>query len=253
MTRDEARQILLLHRPWSPEPPDADLSAALELARHDPVLKAWLEQHTAAQLGVRDSMRAQPPPEAFREQIVSECRARMRARVRHRLLAVATAALVLVVGAEAFYLFGPGFDREEISLASFQQRMGREALRLYRMDLETDNLEQIRTYLASRQSPTNYVLSDALAGARATGCLATQWQGRPVSMICFRTGQPLPQGQSSDLFLFVIAQSALPDAPTSPTPTIAQVNRLTVARWSGEGNVYLLATELGEAELRKHL
>jgi hypothetical protein len=253
MTRDQARQILLLHRPWSHDPPEADMAAALELAREDPELKAWFAQHCALQLAVRESLRAQTTPEAFREQIVAECRARIRARSRHRLLAAATALVVLAVGAEAYYLFGPRFNREEISLASYQQRMGREALRLYRMDLETDDLQQIRTYLASRQSPTNYVLPVALAGTRATGCLATQWQGRPVSMICFHTGQPLPPGQSSDLFLFVIAQSALPDAPESATPTIAQVNRLTVARWAGEGNVYLLATEMGEAELRKRL
>jgi len=253
MTRDQARQILLLYRPWSEEPPDAELRTALELTRHDAELNAWFAEHCALQAAIRESLRATPAPEAFREQIVAECRARLRLRRRRRWLATAATLLVLGVGVEAYLLFAPRWEREEISLVTFQQRMGREALRLYRMDLETDDLTQIHDYLAARQSPANYVLSPALANTKATGCLATQWQGRPVSMICFHSGQPLPPGQTSDLYLFIIAQNALPDPPPDATPTLAQVNRLTVARWSAGGNVYLLATERGEVELRKRL
>jgi len=60
-------------------------------------------------------------------------------------------------------------------------------------------------------------------------------------------------GQTSDLFLFVVAAGAVPDAPASATPTFSQVNRLAMASWHANGNTYLLATEHGEAELRKLL
>ena len=72
-------------------------------------------------------------------------------------------------------------------------------------------------------------------------------------MICFNTGKPLQPNQSSDLFLFVIAEGQLPDAPKNQIPTFATVNRLSVARWSAGGNTYLLATEHGVEELRKNL
>jgi len=216
-------------------------------------LRLWFEHHCATQLALRNSLRAQTPPEAFREQIVSECLARLRSRSRRRLAIVAALLLVGAVSFEAWYLFGERTATEEVSFAAYERRMSREALRLYRMDLETADQEQIRAFLASRQSPTNYVLPAGMSEVKATGCLATKWQGQPVSMICFHTGQPLAAGQTSDLFLFVVAAGALPDAPASATPTFSQLNRLAVASWQADGNTYLLATEHGEAELRKLL
>jgi len=253
MTREAAKQILLLHRPWVIDLPDAETTEALALVQRDPELRAWFEAHCAVQIAVRDSMRAQKSPEAFCEQIVSECQARRRSASRRTILATVTAILLILVGLQAWMLFGPDHGDEEINYAAYERRMGRDALRLYRMDLETDDLEAIRTYLAGRQSPADYQLPATLRTLKATGCLATKWQGRPVSMICFRTGQPLPPGRSSDLFLFVINRDQLPDGPAEKSPTYGKINRLAVARWSTGGKIYLLASEQGEEELRRNL
>jgi len=253
MTRDEARQVLLLHRPWATDAPDPDTVAALAFAQGDPELRAWFEGHCALQVAVRASIRAPAPPEAFREQIVSECLARKRSVSRRTMLTTVTALLLIGVGIEAFVLFGDHQAKEEVSFAAYKRRMSREALRMYRMDLETADANEIRTFLAARQSPANYTLPAALGGIKTTGCLATKWQGRPVSMICFHTGKPLAPGQTSDLFLFVIARDSLPGAPADSSPTFAQINRLAMASWSENGNTYLLATEHGEEVLRKNL
>jgi hypothetical protein len=72
-------------------------------------------------------------------------------------------------------------------------------------------------------------------------------------MICFHTGKPLNPGRTSDLFLFVTDQVALPEAPAGRVPAFEQINRLAVASWSADGSTYLLATEQGEEFLRKSL
>jgi len=253
MTREAAKQILLLHRPWLDTPPDTETAEALAMLEQDAALRAWFEQHCQWQRAVRNSVRAVSPPEAFREQIVSECQARRRSMSRRKLLAAATTILLIGVGIEAYLLFGDRIAPEEVTFAAYERRMGRDALRLYRMDLETNNLTTIREFLATRQSPANYELPPGLSAVKATGCVATKWQGRPVSMICFNTGKPLQPNQSSDLFLFVMAEDHLPDAPKSQIPTFAKVNQLNVARWSAGGNTYLLATEHALEELQKNL
>ena len=253
MTRDEARQVLLLYRPWAADPDDTEMMEALALVQSDSELRVWFETHCEQQHALRNCLRAQTPPDAFREQIISECLARRRYVSRRTLLATATAVLLAVVGFQAWYYFAEHEGEEEINYAAFERRMSRDALRLYRMDLETNDLNIIQEFLAGEQSPADYQLPDALRAVKATGCLATKWQGRAVSMICFHTGKPLPPGRSSDLFLFVIDQNQLPDAPADSTPTFGQINRLTVARWSEGGKTYLLAGEHGEEELRKNL
>ena len=243
MNPQQARTILLLHRPWAGESADDETREALALVGQDAELRQWFEAHNASQLGLREALLSNKPPEAFREQIISECLAQKRASSRRQWLAAATALLLAGVAAETWWLFGERAPAEEISFAAYEQRMIRDALRLYRMDQETDDLVKISSFLKERQSPAAYVLPKSLDGVKATGCLATKWQGRPVSMICFHTGKPLPAGQSSDLFLFVIAQNSLPDSPANSDPKIGKINRLSVARWSAEGNTYLLATE----------
>jgi hypothetical protein len=253
MTRDQAKTILLLHRPWAHEPLDLEMSEALALATTDGELKAWFEQYHATQKTIHDAVHTNATPEALREQIVSECNARRRATRRKWLAASVAALLLLGVGIEAWLLFGSRSGREEVSFAAFERRMSRDALRLYRMDIETDDLQKIRDHLSASGSPAGYALPGKIKNLKATGALATRWQGHPVSMICFHTGRELPPGQSSDLFLFVIAQSALPDGPTTSQAVYGSVNRLTVAKWSENGSTYLLATEQGEDFLRKNL
>jgi hypothetical protein len=72
-------------------------------------------------------------------------------------------------------------------------------------------------------------------------------------MICFRTGKPLPPGQSSDLWLFVVDRAAVKNAPPPGPPQIKPVNQLITAVWTQGDKVYLLGTEGNEQILRQYL
>src|SRR5581483_4833951 len=70
MDRDEARQILALHRPGSPDAEDPRMAEALDLARRDPELAAWFEQHSAVHAAIRAKLKAIPVPSGLKRDII---------------------------------------------------------------------------------------------------------------------------------------------------------------------------------------
>ena len=96
------------------------------------------------------------------------------------------------------------------------------ALRGYAMDLTTNNPAQIRAYLAQNHAPADYVLPAPLEKTAMAGCAIESWQGAKVSMICFRTGKPLPPGEQSDLWLFVVDRASVKDAPPAGPRNLAR-------------------------------
>jgi hypothetical protein len=86
-----------------------------------------------------------------------------------------------------------------------------------------------------------------------TGCAIENWRGTKFSMICFRTGQPLPPGQQSDLWLFVVDRSQLKDAPPAGSRQFVRVNRLQTVTWTEGGKLYVLGLEGSEQTLRQYL
>jgi hypothetical protein len=130
--------------------------------------------------------------------------------------------------------------------------MVRNVARHYGMPFETNDTAQIRAYLAQNQAPADYVLPKTLAQTSQVGCGTLSWQGKPVAMVCFRTGKPLPPGAKSDLFLFVIEQKDVIAPPQLDVPVFAKVNVLATVSWAEGGKIYVLATA-DESDLKRHL
>lgn len=252
MNSDQAKEILLLCRPHAGDGQDPQVREALELAQRDPELSHWLELHQARQSALRDKFRQIPVPEGLKEQIISEHAASLRRAPRFRQWAVVMAPLVIlfVVLAVGLVLHRRPADD---TLAIFQQQMAGFALRGYAMDLLTNDPAQIRAYLEQRQSPADYTLTGPLKQTAQSGCAVEGWQATRVSMICFQTGRPLPPGSQSDLWLFVVDQNTVKNAPSDPAPRIAQVNQLVTATWVRGGKLYFLVTEGGEPDIKRFL
>jgi uncharacterized membrane protein YbaN (DUF454 family) len=248
---NEARTILLRYRHGTADADDPQIAAALDLARRDPELGRWLAEHGAIQAALRNSFRQIAVPAGLKEQILSEQAAQQRRnywRPRVALTAVAAVALLLWL---ATFLVPRAPDDD--TLAVYLNRMAGIALRGYGMDLTTNDPAPIRIYLARHQAPADYVLPAALQRANVTGCAVEGWQDRKVSMICFRTGRPLPPNQASDLWLFVVDRASLKEAPPAGPPRLALVNRLCTAVWSQGDKVYVLGLEGDDATLRRFL
>ena len=251
MSRDEAKNILLLHRPGTAEADDPQIAEALALAKHDPELAVWLEAHCALQVAVGEKFHQIAVPAGLKEQIISEQAASEKRIFQRQAIRFALAAIILLFGALAIFWLPQRAQDDTLSI--YQNQMVGIALRGYGMDLVTNDPSQIRTYLAQKQSPSDYVLPAALQKAGIVGCAIEGWQNAKVSMICFRTGKTLAQGEQSDLWLFVVDRALVSGSFDGNSPQFSKVNRLITATWTQGDKLYLLGTTGDEQTIRKFL
>src|SRR5882724_318135 len=275
MNRDEAKNILLLYR----NPADAEdpqIAEALALAKNDDNLAQWFEKLCARQNALREKFRQIAAPAGLKEQIEAavkqklgqaarttqfdEFKGRLLSALRYDLekiifsrrnFALATATVIVALIALATFWFRP--QKGDDTFAIYQNQMASVALRGYAMDFMAANPVEIRSYLAKNGAPSDYNFPAALEKIPVTGCAIESWQGKKVSMICFRTGKPLPPGQQSDLWLFVVDRATLKGAPVTSMPQFTKVNRLITSVWTQGDKMYLLGTEGDEQTIRKFL
>ena len=254
MKREDAKTILLLYRPGTADADDPQIAEALALAERDPELARWREQHAARQAALRAKFRQIPAPAALKEQIISEQAADSRRNTLRKKIVAVAAGAAIIVSAVVLAPFGfPHHTGADNTLANYESQMASVALRGYEMDLQTNDPAQVQAYLAYKRAPADYHLPAGLEHVAMTGCAIEGWQNTKASMICFRTGKPLPPGQQSDLWLFVVNRASLQNAPPPGPPKIAAVNRLITAVWTRGDLVYFLGTEGDAQAIRQFL
>jgi hypothetical protein len=244
VTKEQAKEILSAWRPWANDAQSAEFADALSLCRQDAELAAWLNEHIAVQEMIRARFKQIPLPEGLKEQILSEHKSQKIVRLgqRHVSWYAMAASIALVVAVAAFWHVRPGGTKEDLGINGYRNRMVRSALRAYAMDLETNDDASVRSYLGGHNGHADYTLPKKLAQTRLVGCGVKNWQGKPVTMVCFHTGKPLAPNEKSDLFLFVVDREALKTWPEHDQLVMAKVNALATATWTEGNRIYLLAT-----------
>jgi len=247
MTNQQAKEILMLYRPGTADATDAEFTEALAHCERDAELKAWFDTHCSLYTAIRSKFKQVAVPEGLKEQIISERKVHTTPFWQRTVLAAgALAAAFLLV----FTIQKNIQPREPHNFAAYRDFMGSFARRAYGMDTNTSNLDVIRSHFAQARAIADYVLPENLKSiAKATGCVATTWQGKHVSMICFQSGRQLPNPDnpnSSDLWLFISDSTIAKDAPQKSTPTLDKSNGLTSASWTVGNRTYILATSAGD-------
>jgi hypothetical protein len=258
VNREEVKIILQLYRPDTADAEDPQIADALALAKNDPELVLWLEEHCARQNVLREKFRQITAPAGLKEQIISERTvfSKQNSR-REKIVLVAALTAIFVSLAVLAVLYFPhgnsGNENDFNTLGNYVNQMEGVAISGYAMNLATNDLSQIRAYLAQNFSPSDYTLPAPLEKTDTSGCAIQDWQGQKVSMICFRTGKPLPPKQQGDLWLFVVDRASVKGAPDATTPQFEKVNQLVTATWTQDGKLYLLATQGDEQAILKFL
>jgi hypothetical protein len=253
MTERQAKEILKLYRPGSADANDPEFAEALAFVQQSPDLKTWFDAHCAIYQTLSSRIREIEVPDALREQIVSEHNARVRSQNLRKRVTLALASVALAISLASLVQYLPRRAADDQSFEVYRSRMVRHVLSAYSMDVVTNDLAQIRTHLAQRGAPEDWKLSAGLSSAMATGGGVLDWHGRPVSMICFRTGQPLAEGKVSDMYLLVVDGKDLRDPVEEGSTKIESIHEVTTATWISEGKVYVLAVEGNEEVLRRYL
>ncbi len=250
MNHQQTKEILALYRPGTADANDPFFTDALLRCEEDPDLKRWFEKHCALYFALRAKFRQVAVPEGLKEQILAERKVQtMPLRRRPAILAAAALVVVLAAGLIAFW----PRSREDRGIRAYSERMVSTALRNYPMGLATNDPVQVRSYLAQRGAPSDYVVPEALQKAALTGCAIESWQGAKVSMICFDSGRAHRRGQFNDLWLFVADTAALQGAPLSTSPALVRISRAATASWSQGGKTYFLVADGDESFIRNYL
>jgi hypothetical protein len=243
MTREEAKQALMLYRGNAADAADPEIREALAVAAADPELKDWVERQVAFHSTIREKLRGIKVPAESREELLASTQPSHRSTqplnhrstepptLRHRTT-LAIAAMFVLLGFLAFMLFRP--DPAPDRFEHFQARMVGTALRQYRMDIVTNDMRQVRQFMASQGAPSDYKLPPGLENLHLTGGGALVWRSNPVAMVCF------DRGDEQMLFLFVTRRSNLKDPPPAQ-PQVQQISELATASWSEGEMTYLLA------------
>jgi len=229
MTSPEARKILGLYRPGVYDASEPEIAEALAQVQRDPELRQWFEQSCAFHAAMREKFQQVPVPAGLKDAILSKRIVRP-VQWQTAFWLKAAAVFVILLGLAALWLQPRPRDR----FADYRSRMVRAALKQYRMEIVTNDLDAVRQFLAARGAPADYVVPDALQQRPVAGGGRLDWRGNPVSMVCFEA----PAKRM--FFLFVLGRSALKDAPGAG-PERAKVNKLTTESWTQGERTYLLA------------
>jgi hypothetical protein len=253
MTNEQAKEILKLYRPGTADADDPSFAEALELSECDGDLKKWFAEHCALYAALRAKFKEIAVPEGLREQIIAERRVHVTPMWQKAVVLMGAVAAVIMLVFELGLWPQPS---EPHDFKAYRSYMVSSAIRAYGMDTNTADLDQIRMFFAQKKAIADYVLPSGLQkNAEAAGCVAATWQGKQVSMICFKTGRPLARGDQSDLWLFITDSATAKDTPKATTPKFEKVNGLDVitANWTAGGRTYVLATKGDEQFLSKFL
>jgi len=251
----EAKQILLLYRP-AVDREDPDFAEALALTNADLELNTWFKQHCAFQNAARAAFNDIPIPEGLKEQILSERKAHLTLTSRRRALVAACAVVVIAFcGVLSFRTIFPPKPTLDYSFANFHTNMIGVIIRYPVMDIPTNNVQAIRSYLA-QHGQSNLVSTPAvdkivqMPNIAGTGGKAVDWQDKPVAMICLNSGRNADP-KKPDLFLFVVDNGSITGPPPGPTPVITQDRKGIVSgSWTSGNKTYILAG-LGDKDFLK--
>jgi hypothetical protein len=130
--------------------------------------------------------------------------------------------------------------------ANYQARMVSQALREYRMDLVTNDMRQVRQFMAARGAPDDYHVPQGLERLQLTGGGLLAWRSNPVAMVCF------DRGDKQMLFLFVMKRTALKDPPPE-APQVSKVSQILTVSWTRGDNTYVLAGPEEAGFVQKYL
>lgn len=242
MTIEQAKQILLPAVLAREADGDPQIAEALALADRDPALREWLEKQRVLQNAVRRNLRAISVPANLRKQILASRKIiQPLSWWKHPMLWSAAAMLMLLCGVGLWLSDAP----DQNNLATFRGRMVGAVLRQYTMDIVTNDMNQVRAFLASKNAPADYTLPGKLASLPVSGGGILSWQGQKVSMVCLDS---LKQGT---LFLFMVDDSTLKEG-TVGMREFEQVNKLSTVTWNTNGRTYVLAGSGAREDLEQY-
>jgi hypothetical protein len=245
MNREEAQFILHAYRPSGEDAHDPQFEGALALVRNDPELARWFAREQALDAAIAARIHSVAPPPNLGTQLLL-ARKVIRPRPWWRKPAwVAAAAIValLISAASLLFLRRTG----EAEFASFRGTMIEASIDMTKhIDVVGLDADELKRWLIEHRGHPGFVLPSALAAKGIMGCKVLDWHGHHVTLLCLKFG-------GTHVDIFVVKESDLRGVSVGARPRFGSERGLTTATWRREGNIYFLAGNIPESDLKQLL
>ncbi len=246
MNNDEAKFVLRAYRPGGGDAGDPAMAAALEQAKRDPALAAWLERERVHDAAVAAKLRTIAPPAGLRDAILAGARAGAvraeapRSARRWRGWLAMAATVTVLASLAGWWRFAP------VGGESFEEFAVNFVDRGFRLQKHSADVAELKAWLAEKRGPLPAALPAEFAQLRALGCRTLDFRGRDVSLVCFERG-------GKEFHVFVARREAIPDTLESAAPNFRSHGKLVAGAWSDGRNHYVVVSDADMPALKRVL
>ncbi|MGK0186345.1 MAG: hypothetical protein ACI9R3_002128 [Verrucomicrobiales bacterium] len=245
MNLDDNRFVLAAFRPDTEDADDPRFRDALQKLQSDAELKSWFDEQNALSSALRDKLREIHIPAELRSNILTGAKVSAATEKRKpgkwpRILALA--ACIAILGASVFLWSNRFVPSGPVTFAAYHQDMRSYLNGFFLLDYESEDLENVQNWLATKYGYSDYKVPDALASFPSLGCEVIDWHGKQAFLICFDV-----DGELVHLFSMPGGKT-LTGAPSNQSPSaVVQTGEWSSTSWIENDRLYLVAT-LGNAE-----
>lgn len=244
MTHAEAKALLQVYQPHSPDAEDARFKEALRMTKEDPQLAEWYAEEQAFNFAIGRSLKATPVPANLKLAIVAGGKV-----LQHfawwRLVSwprVAAVAAVALVGAGFFWF---SLNRTESIVMASRDAIEMAQARSGHLVMRTNDLAKVREYLSKCHAPSDFTVPVSLRKLPVAGCTLVGVRAQTAAVICFRLVG------NHTLSLFVMDQIEDDTIPTREGARLVQQGDWAMAIWSDKGRTYMLSGKVHPDSLRR--
>jgi hypothetical protein len=245
MTNERAKLLLSAYRHNGADAQDPFFHEALEQATRDPELASWFSKQRGFDALIVEKLNSIQPPPSLQSAILDSIRSGP-SRIRLPFGSILAMAAILVLSGILLSLMFRQSDSDSRSLAQYQNA----ALAVLsggapRLDLMTSDFSRTQEYLLERAAPRAPAVPASLQELQTAGCRAINWNGKMVSLTCFR----LPSGEL--LHLFVIDAKSLNEPALRPG--IQEINGWHVECRRVNGMLLMFVSKAPMSELTRYI
>jgi len=225
MDKEEAKLILGCYRPNGRDALDPEMRQALEMAEHDPELAEWFKMEQALDGVICEKVSQCQAPESLKTSIIAG-RKLVAFETRWKspqLLAMAAMVIALIAvagviipsengGVGSAQVAQDGFLKFRSEMVNFVQNG-------FELDVRSGNTEDLDMWFMKHSTPLVDSEATQHLAKNVMGCKAFNWDGKPVSLMCYRMGE----GKVLHLFVMDFKNQAAPGLPRLNTKLLETV------------------------------
>ena len=240
MDKEEAKYLLQSYRPSGKDAGDPHFEEAIALTQVDPELQGWFARQQGISEALSEKLHQITVPKGLKARIITGKIEQDNPRhwsLGHTLAAAAIILILLTPVAWYANRFEPTGPK---TYAAMKLDMGNYLSRFFVLEMQSDNVEEIRSYLSSKHGFTDFKVPETLSKYPGIGCQMIDWHDHDIGLICFVVDEEV-------VHLFMMDATAFEDRPDSVIPAFEQVDNWATYTWTEEARTYLVST-LGDQD-----